>query len=97
MSSGGASFVEVGGLARCLGVWEGGWEVGGLAWCLGVAGSAWEWLGVPGSGLEWPVWLCEEQRGGGTCAAWKTVFALAGKWGLDLGEKGGQSGVLEGV
>ena len=32
MSGGGASLVEV----------------GGLAWCLGVAGRAWEWLGVPG-------------------------------------------------
>ena len=74
-------------------------EVGGLAWCLGVAGSAWEWLGVPGSGWEWPWWLCESQRGGGTCAAWKTVLvvALAGRWGPGLGEKEGQWGVLEGV
>ena len=73
MSGGGASLVEVGGLAWCLGVWDGGWE----------------WLG----------WLRETQRGDGTCAAWKTVmvFALAGKWGLDLGEKEGQWGDLKGV
>ena len=64
-------------------------EVGGLAWCLGVWEGVWEWLG----------WLCEAQRGGGTCAAWKTVLevVLAGKWGPGLGEKEGQWGVLEGV
>ena len=26
-------------------------EVGGLAWCLGVAGSGWEWPGWRGRGL----------------------------------------------
>ena len=36
-----------------------------------VAGSGWECLGGAGSGWEWPGWLCEAQRGGGTCAAWK--------------------------
>ena len=46
-------------------------EVGGLAWWLGVAGSAWEGLGGAGSGWEWPGWLCEAQRGGGTYTAWK--------------------------
>ena len=68
MSGGGASLVEVGGLAWCLGVWEGGWE----------------WLG----------WLCEAQRGDGTCAALKTVLleGVEEGWGLEQGETEGQWG-----
>ena len=75
MNSGGASLVEA--------------EVGGLAWCLGVWEGGWEWLG----------WLCEAQRGDGTCAALKTVLleGVEEGWGLDQGETEGQWGVLEGL
>ena len=61
MSGGGASLVEA--------------EVGGLAWCLGVWEGVWEWLG----------WLCEAQRGDGTCAAWKTVLGSGEGLGRALG------------
>ena len=68
MSGGGVSLVEA--------------EVGGLAWCLGVWEGGWEWLG----------WLCEAQRGDGTCAALKTVLleGVEEGWGLDQGETEGQ-------
>ena len=64
-------------------------EVGGLAWCLGVREGGWEWLG----------WLCEAQRGDGTCAALKTVLLedVEEGWGLDQGETEGQWGALEGL